>query len=356
MIIGNNKSCLRPVLSGVPQGSIIGPILFVLFINDIASGLTKNTNLALYADDTKIWRTIYSEIDHDILQSDINYLYNWSIKNKMKFHPNKCKVLSVSCRPPPFIGMLPNIQYFYHLGEDLLDYAENERDLGVDINSKLDFNIQCERVLNKARQKLGMIRRTCHFVNVTKRRRVLYLSLIRSVFEHCSQIWRPNGKVMLQKFESFQKNCLKWILSEEFLRYGTHNNYVLKCRQVNILPLAKVFDLNDLVLIHKIIYELIPTRLPRYMHLFSGLTRLRSTHLDTLCLVNDLQLNRYNEKYLNRSFFFRAHLLWNKIPYEIRKITDPSFFKVAIIEHFWKHVLDEIDISDDFYSLDTFNI
>ena len=97
VVVGNCSSCSRPENSGVPQGSIIGPILFVLFINDIAEGISPGTDLTLYADDTKMWRIIRFESDHYILQSDINCLYEWSQRNKMNFHPSKCKVLGLSC-------------------------------------------------------------------------------------------------------------------------------------------------------------------------------------------------------------------------------------------------------------------
>ena len=66
----------------------------------------------MYADDTKVWRTVASESDHVALQSDIDYLYRWSITNKMNFHPDKCKVVSVANRLPPLLGILPCTQYF----------------------------------------------------------------------------------------------------------------------------------------------------------------------------------------------------------------------------------------------------
>ncbi len=130
IVLGNARSDYVPVISGVPQGSILGPILFVAFINDLPAGLDPRTGIALYADDTKIWRSINGQADHDQLQKDVDYLNKWALDNKMKFHPLKCKVLSVCSRPSPFLGILPYIEYNYCLGDSMLNYADCERDLG----------------------------------------------------------------------------------------------------------------------------------------------------------------------------------------------------------------------------------
>ena len=88
----------------------------------------------------------------------------------------------------------------------MLEYADSERDLGVDITCSFNFNEHCERIISKASQKLGLLRRTCNFVNDTNRRRVLYLTLVRSQFEHCCQIWHPSNKTVVEKIERLQKN------------------------------------------------------------------------------------------------------------------------------------------------------
>ena len=128
----------------------------------------------------------------------------------MKFHPDKCKVVTIKHRLSP-LAMFPYpfIAYHYHLGENLLSYADSEKDLGVLVN-----NEQCEILLTKANQKFGILKRTCHFVTCKNRRRVLYLAPVRCQFEHCSPVWRPGSITMMSKFESFQKKCLKWIFSE----------------------------------------------------------------------------------------------------------------------------------------------
>ena len=94
VVIGGVAS--SQVKSGLPQGSILGTLLFVLFINGMFECVSQKTDIALYADDTKIWREIKISEDKFILQSDIDKLFEWSNRNKMKFHPSKSKVLSIS--------------------------------------------------------------------------------------------------------------------------------------------------------------------------------------------------------------------------------------------------------------------
>ena len=136
VILDNVISESVDVLSGVPQGSILGPLLFVLFINDIYANIDNDSNIALFADDTKIWRDINSESDCETLQNDINTLSIWSRNSKMSFHPDKCKALSIyDCRPD-FVKVLPFALRYYNINGNVIEFCENERDLGV---SKFKF-------------------------------------------------------------------------------------------------------------------------------------------------------------------------------------------------------------------------
>ena len=346
VVIENCVSTSQPVISGVPQGSILGPILFVLFINDLPAGLNPGTELALYADDTKIWRGISSDNDHRILQEDINYLNDWATLNKMKFHPMKCKVISIHSKPSP-LAILPFVGFHYHLGESLLDYAENEKDLGVIVNTRLNFNDQQENLISKASQQFGLVKRTCNFVNDIRRRRVLYLTLIRSQFEHCSPIWRPCYETMLEKFENFQKKCIKWILSEEELSYRYGDTYIRKCKQVRILPLRLRFKLNDLILFHKIINGLVPISLPGYLEWFDGSSRLRNSHLDHMSLVSSIVPSKNGSKSIEKSFFYRTHSVWNSVPLEIRELGSVSLFKSKLESFLWDSILTREDYDPD---------
>ena len=230
VVLENVFSDSLPVISGVPQGSILGPLLFVLFINDISTGISTGTNICLYADDTKIWRPMTSTEDCDILQKDIDYLYHCCISNQMKFHPNKCKVVSINTKSASLklanLGHLPLSRSNYTLGNGILDYETKEHDLGVIVGSNFSWSEQHEKVINKASQMLGLTKRTCNFVVSNHRKRTLYLTLVKSQFEHCSAIWRPVTSTQISKFEAIQKNAIKWILNEEFLSYSDHDTYI----------------------------------------------------------------------------------------------------------------------------------
>ena len=138
VVVGGQTSSSLPVRSGVPQGSILGPLLFVIFINDMFSCVSEGTNIALYADDTKIWREIIGYPDHHIIQNDINRLYDWSVRNRMKFHPQKCKALSVSLQRN-VLDNLPFNTFFYKLSGSDIDFVPSQSDLGVAINSRFNW-------------------------------------------------------------------------------------------------------------------------------------------------------------------------------------------------------------------------
>ena len=137
---------------------------------------------------------------------------------------------------------------------------------------------------------LGLTKRTCHFLINSHRKRTLYLAMVRSQFQPCLVIWRPGTLTQIHKFEAIQKNAIKWILNEDFINYSDNETYMQKCRQINLLPISKIFDLNDLMFMffHKIVHDYVPIRLPEYISKFEGVSRLRENHLDSNCYTCNL--------------------------------------------------------------------
>ena len=335
--IGGDKSSQIPVKSGVPQGSILGPLLFVLFINDIFSCITEGTNIALYADDTKIWRDILSSDDHYILQSDIDKLYDWSTANRMNFHPRKCKVLSVTLQRNVLDG-LPFSTFFYELNNTIIDYVTSQMDLGVDINGKLLWGPHCNGLVAKANARLGLLKRTCHFTTNVKQKRAFYLSLVRSIFEHCSVVWSPQNANHIDKFAAIQKRAIKWIHGEQFVSYS-NDTFYKKQKDLDILPMKLKFIFNDLLIFYKIVNNLVPIDLPSYI---------------TRCVPEDLRYTRRTAPIIDHTdsstfqcsitpsceafkncFFYRALHTWNRLPVSVRQVEQISVFKTSLNGYLW---------------------
>ena len=337
VVIGGHSSSIKPVNSGVPQGSILGPLLFVLFINDLFSCVSDGTNIALYADDTKIWREILSFSDHHIIQNDINRLYDWSVRNKMNFHPKKCKALSVTLQRNVLDNLPFNI-FLYEINENFINYVQSQTDLGVEVNTRFTWGAQCDGLAAKASSRLGLLRRTCHFATDTKQKRSFYLALVRSIFEHCSVIWAPQRATQLDKFAAIQKRAVKWINGEPFTSYSDEM-FAAKQKDLNILPIKLKFIYNDLVLFYKIVNQLVPVDLPGYM---------------TVCVLEDSRYTRRNAQIhdmtdvssykssitpctdaLRHSYFHRTMLRWNHLPVSIRQVECLSKFKSNLTALLW---------------------
>ena len=192
---------------------------------------------------------------------------------------------------------------------------------------------------------LGMTKRTCHFIFDRGKKRMLYLTLVRSNFEHCSTIWRPVNVVDIRKFEALQKRAIKWINCEEAYNYSDEV-YAIRCWQTNILPLQLHFELNDLVFFYKIIYKLIPVSLPAYISPYNGdsTSRLRNTRMDDMSyVVNQNTVIRLDTAHSNskffKSFFYRTMHIWNSLPLNIRKICTLVKFKLEVKNFLWNKLL-----------------
>ena len=139
---------------------------------------------------------------------------------------------------------------------------------------------------------------------------------------------------------------LKWILSELELSYS-NEVYLRKCKQVNILPLLYRFMFNDMNLFHKVVYKIIPVTMPDYLRLYSGDSRLRSTHLDNLSFVSNIASTTTSISNHNKSFFFRSHTLWNFLPFDLRNSMIPSQFKIKLAKHYWNMASTDIEQPED---------
>ena len=148
MAVGGEVSIWKSVLSGVPQGSVLGPFLFLVYINDLEEGVTGK--ILKFADDTKLFRKVKEIGDKQYLQDDIDKLVKWSEKWQMLFNFGKCQC--------PHTGP-GNTGMNYEMGGTILRKTVKEKDLGVTMNANMKVSEQCRIAASKGNQVLGMIRR-----------------------------------------------------------------------------------------------------------------------------------------------------------------------------------------------------
>lgn len=196
------------VTSGVPQGSHLGPLLFNIFISDL-SYVLHGINHLFYADDLKIFHVIKNPEDATFLQSYLQRLDNWCKSNEINLNIAKCSVIS-------FHRKNNSVQYNYTIDNKVLSRSMKIRDLGVVLDSKLNFIQHYETIIAKAKSSLGFIkRRSSEFKNVWVTK-TLYCSFVRSILEYCSFIWMPFRLNHIQDIESIQKQFLLFALRQMY--------------------------------------------------------------------------------------------------------------------------------------------
>ena len=198
--INHCSSDLLPVVSGVPQGSILGPILFLLFVNDIPDRLSTS-KLLLFADDAKCFHLIKSLDDVCLLQLDLDSLVAWSKKWKLHFNSSKCLAISFSKKQ----------ESAEQVCNSEVVHKDNLRDLGVILSRDLSWSAHYNAITSKAYKTLGLSRR-CFNRNIPYfAKKNLYISLVLSQITYCSVIWRPH---LIKLLESVQRRATKFIFND----------------------------------------------------------------------------------------------------------------------------------------------
>ena len=307
VVIEGEESGSVPVSSGVPQGSVLGPILFLVFINDLPEKLSSQVRL--FADDTAVYLTIGGLDDGTVLQNDLDKLSLWESQWDMEFNPSKCQVVRVTTARKA-------INTVYSLHGQILEVVTSAKYLGVDISSGLSWNSHIDRITGNANRTLGYIRRNIKSKN-QKVRETAYNTLVRPQLEYAAPIWDPYTKEKTLQLEKIQRRAARWTTSN----YDYRSSVTSMLDQLSWRTLEQRRADARLCLFYKMIHGIVAVPLPDYV---------QPTHrVSRYCHSMTFRQIHTNRNYYKYSFFPLAIVQWNALPESV-SLQDLEAFKVAV--------------------------
>ena len=292
--VGNQLSELLPVSSGVPQGSILGPLLFLVYVNDVPS-VVKFSKLFLFADDTKCCKSMSRNSDSSFLQKDLSALGTWSSNWILPFNDSKCTLLSIRGKS------FSETSETYVINNNPVRSVNFQRDLGIILTSDLSWNEHYCRISAKAYKSLGLIKRIFGNNKQVSVRKCLYLTLVRSQLGYSSVIWRPRFIKDIIALERIQRRATKFILNDYC------SDYKSRLLKLKLLPLMAWFEYIDIMFFITSLHQ----RSDRFdiLH-YVSVTSHRTRSSDKVSLQHTL-----SKSCLSRHFYFnRIPRLWNALP------------------------------------------
>ena len=201
VVVEGERSDFTPVASGVPQGSVLGPSLFLTYINDLPAGI--KSKVRLFADDTMCSKTIKKAEDQHTLQENLNTLTTWEKQWSMDFHLQKCSTLSATRKRKKIVPA-------YELHGHTLENVSTTKYLGVIIQDNLKWESHISSITNKANKTLGFLRRNLKIGN-KKTKETAYKTLVRPLLEYAATVWDPYTASETQAIEKVQRRAARWV-------------------------------------------------------------------------------------------------------------------------------------------------
>ena len=207
VVVDGSMSSPTDVFSGVPQGSILGPLLFLIYIDGVTEvELSNNSRLVLYADDVLIYSPISCHTDCQLLQHDINTICAWSIEQHLTLNPQKCKFTTISRKRKP-----TTTPFTFKLNNFPMEEVDQFKYLGVLFCHNLSWSPHITATCAKAKKILGLLYRRFYNHSSSECLKQLYLSLVRPHLDYAAQVWDPYLQKDVQLLENTQKFALKLI-------------------------------------------------------------------------------------------------------------------------------------------------
>ena len=296
------------VTSGVPQGSVLGPLLFLLYINDLPENI--QSQVRLFADDTAVYLTVTNMQDSQVLQSDLESLQHRERTWDMEFNPGKCQVIHITLSKSPVKS-----RYFMHNQE--LESVDAAKYLGVTISKDLSWNTHINNIISTANKTLGFVKRNV----VTKNKDIktmAYNSLVHQQVEYASAVWSPYTKENINKIEKVQRRAARWVSND----YSSYSSVTDMLSNLGWRSLENRRTDTRLAMFYKIVYGLVAIPLPSYFEHPEVYTR----HMHSLS-YRQIHTSVCYYKY---SLFPISFVLWNKLLADLVLVHDLDSFKTGV--------------------------
>ena len=285
------------VTSGVPQGTVLGPLLFLLYINDLPDAV-KHSKVKLFADDSLLFRKITKPEDQLRLQQDLDALSKWENTWQMNFNPSKCNLIRIL----PSKSKVPTT-FDYKLHGQTLETTKESKYLGVTITENLNWSSHIKNITAKGNRTVGFLRRNFKDCT-TKVKSATYTAMVRPSLEYASTVWDPYEEKDKKPLEMVQRRAARYVYNNYFERTpGTVTNMIENLGWENLEERRKN---NRLVMLYKIKHHLVGINSQNYLRDSDARTRGARLH----------QEQNYH-KAICHSFFPRTISEWNSLPMAI---------------------------------------
>ena len=314
VVLNGHASEWLPVSSGVPQGSVLGPLLFLVYINDIDKAVNPvGTSIFKFADDTKVLRVVNNDDDRASLQSDMDSLFAWSQEWQMLFNADKCKVIHFGQN---------NSRFSYTMGGyapagTVMESSVQEKDVGVVVHESLKPSAQAAKAAAKANQVLGQMARA-----VTLRDKItwprLYTTYVRPHLEYAVQSWNPWTQADKEVLEKVQERALRYMSGCE------GSTYEERLAAARLTTLEARRERGDMIQVWKYLHHQQDVDSSSLFTLKHDVA-LRTTRLS----ADELALAEIDAVHEYRRHFFTVRVVrqWNCIPLDVRQSGSINAFK-----------------------------
>ncbi len=204
VVIDGETSDWADVESGVPQGTVLGPILFLAYINDLPRCV--RANVRLFADDCVLYRVVDSAADCLALQEDLVFLEQWEDSWCMSFNPGKCSTITITRKHHP-------LSHPYTLHSEVLQTVDSATYLGIELSSNLTWAMHINKMCSKANKQLAFLRRNLK-INSPDIKATAYKGLIRPLLEYCACVWDPHHQKYIDQLEMVQRRAARYVLNQ----------------------------------------------------------------------------------------------------------------------------------------------